>query len=169
MSRLLDWLSEEAKGKRLFFYIGGCAIAYLLYATVLICVAKQLDAQIPNRSGQGTIPITTWYFLPWLIVSAFCEEVLFRLFPLVAADAWGKSKKIFIVVGLASCIFGLMHGGFFFIILQGVNGVLLSLLFLKCGGLQGKYGKALATTTVSHFLVNSTIAGMALITGIKNF
>lgn len=114
--------------------------------------------------------MTVWFFPILLAAWAVFEEFIFRLFPLVAAvEEWGRSKKIFLIVGLASGIFGLAHGDFLLVFVQGGLGVLLSLLFLKCGGLQKKYGKAFAVTSACHILVNSSIAVILLSGGVKNF
>ena len=47
-----------------------------------------------------------------------------------------------------------MHGGYEFLYLQGVSGVILSIIFLKCGGAVRNFGKAYVSSFIAHLLYN---------------
>lgn len=95
--------------------------------------------------------------LPLLVIlfMAFIEEVKFRLplsvFVWLKLPTWG----IMLVAILLSVLFGLLHGNGYNIPLQGFGGLLYSILYLKCGGMQKKPGKAIIVTTLAHALHNT--------------
>ena len=71
-----------------------------------------------------------------LIASPMVEEVLFRLLPIgIVSRIWGKENKIVLwsVIIISSVIFGLIHGSWRNIFLQGSVGIVLSMAFLKGG------------------------------------
>ncbi|OGZ97663.1 MAG: hypothetical protein A2676_03635 [Candidatus Sungbacteria bacterium RIFCSPHIGHO2_01_FULL_51_22] len=64
-----------------------------------------------------------------------------------------------------SAIFGAAHGNIINIFIQGVSGFMSLLLFLKCGGWQGRYVKALLTTGITHTLFNGVLTLIAITGG----
>jgi len=73
-----------------------------------------------------------------------------------------KIKIVLLAVVMSSLIFGYVHGGWQFIFLQGVGGVMLSFCFLKCGGYNGRVWKAIIASSTSHFLYNAFVAFISL-------
>lgn len=68
------------------------------------------------------------------IVTPIWEELFFRKAPLDIAIAADKKKYLIPAIILSSAIFGIMHGnGIFSIMLQGVGGAILSVLYVKNG------------------------------------
>ena len=90
--------------------------------------------------------------------------------PLAFLSGVGLSTaKVLVFAIIFSVIFGFLHGGIPNIFIQGVGGFMYSVLFLKCGGLQGNYTKAIATSTAVHFLFNMTLLAIAIISGGTSF
>lgn len=100
---------------------------------------------------------TTDGILGLTLFAPFFEELLFRL-PL-AFFAWLRLplELVLCLAVLMSIWFGLLHGLAFNILFQGFAGLLYSILFLKCGGLQGKPSKALFVTFIAHAINNSVV------------
>ena len=67
-----------------------------------------------------------------LILAAFTEEMMFR-FPLVLFNNGERYKQLIAVIGF-SILFGYIHGNVYNIFMQGFGGLILSIVFLKCGG-----------------------------------
>lgn len=164
MSWLEQWLEKEAGGKQIFFYIFFFLLVTFIYNLAVVFIAYLLGIHIITTPGKN-IEFLMHYFPFVLIAAAFGEEVISRL-PLAIPIELGLSKKKIIASAvLLSVMFGIMHGGFVNIFLQGMAGFFYSILFLKCGGLKKKYTKALITTTAIHSLFNGIILLILLATG----
>lgn len=90
---------------------------------------------------------------------AFPEEFVFHFIPLGICMAFDKSRKFWPIVALISAIvFGLMHGNWVNILLQGVAGGIYSIGFAKEN--KGEMGvvKALLFTIVIHAFYNLILA-----------
>lgn len=177
MTRLLKWLSDEAHGwQMVLLMIGGVALS-LLYCFTAVYLMKRMGVAPVNSSGGSEIEIMTWYFIPTIIIFAAYEELWFR-YPLsLAVAGWGACKKIIVVAVISSVIFGFLHGKSINLIfihgsiqnifLQGVGGIIFCLLYLKCGGLAGKWLKPLIVSTLTHAAYNGTLAIITLLAGGK--
>lgn len=93
------------------------------------------------NTGDTTIDMASPWIVIFLIYAAFSEEFSFRLIPLVAL--FGASKRIFpnikvprrlFFIIISSFLFGILHGGLDHLLVQGITGVILCIVFLKCGG-----------------------------------
>jgi len=159
------WLEIKVSGEDSISFVGVClVIGFLLTICASWIMATLGIAPEPSR---GKIPILVWWFPLFLFVAALVEELLFR-FPLVFyIENWGNSWQLFTAIILFSIIFGAVHGSVKNIFLQGVFGFIYSLIFLKCGGLQGRYVKALCMSTLAHVTTNGIIALILLANGIK--
>jgi membrane protease YdiL (CAAX protease family) len=75
---------------------------------------------------------------------------------------WGKENKIFLwpVIIISSVIFGLIHGSWRNIFLQGSVGIVLSMAFLKGG---------YVSSVVAHFFCNFLLALVGIIIKILFF
>jgi len=65
------------------------------------------------------------------IMAPIIEEVLFRMTPISILKASGKKELIIPGILFTSIIFGLMHDGAISILLQGVFGLVASMLYIK--------------------------------------
>src|SRR3989344_6876434 len=160
----MRWLKEEARGAALFGLIIGTLLLALAYALAALPVLALLKFDLPPLSRER-IPIFTFSFPFFLFTVAAVEEIVFR-FPLAIAIYFELSlKRVLIVALVLSALFGIAHGGIHNIFIQGVSGFIYSILFLKAGGLQKNYTKALTVTTTMHFLYNMTLVGIVIVKG----
>lgn len=157
-----SWLEDEAEGGKIFLYIGLyvplALVVSLLAGSYFISVHAPLANQTATVTELKSLgPVIVW---PVLFIAAAAEELIFRLFPLVAAFLiFGRRLIPVLAIALgASLIFGVLHGNYLNIFIQGASGFLLSLLFLKCGGYNGNILKAVASSSLGHFLLNGLIA-----------
>lgn len=164
----MRWLEKEARGKQVFFLIAVCLIVKYIYTYAVLILFHFTHVELPPPS-RDKIELT-WHTPFWLLLFVVIEEIAFRLFPLIITIElnWSLSRILLVAVAI-SVIFGVLHGGALYIFVQGVFGFVYSLMFLKCGGLNGRYFKALATTTTTHFLWNGTLATLAYASGLTSF
>ena len=89
-----------------------------------------------------------------IVLLALIEEVKYRLPLSIFVKLKFPIWAIIIVAIILSVIFGLGHGNALNILTHGWAGLLYCVLYLKCGGMQGKPGKAIFVTTLAHSLNN---------------
>lgn len=112
------------------------------------------------------LPILTWKFPGQIFSLAVIEEVTFRFVLLGGAiQIWGATWPVLLVMVISSIVFGLMHGGPVNILLQGVSGVVFSIVFLKCGGFDHAFLMALMVAAITHCIFNTIVAFFNLIGG----
>jgi hypothetical protein len=99
----------------------------------------------------------SWRQLALIWPAVALEELLFRA-PLAIPVALRLDRALApLVVGL-SMLFGWAHGGGVpHVIVQGGVGLVLSLIFLKCGGLHDRPIRGWLCSTASHGLYDSAI------------
>jgi hypothetical protein len=124
---------------------------------------------LPKRKPD--IPMLTWVFPFQLLFLAFVEEIKYRapLILLRLADQERVTGLALFLAAVFSVVFGINHGGWQNIFVQGSGGFLYCLLFLKAGGISGNFFRALAATTGVHFLHNSVAALIQLVLGATCF
>jgi hypothetical protein len=92
------------------------------------------------------------------IIFSFLEENLSRLIPImITMEIWGFGKMLFLVIILSSFIFGIVHGYFACIFLQGIWGIVFSVIFLKFGGLYQEYITAWISVSIIHSVYNMPV------------
>jgi membrane protease YdiL (CAAX protease family) len=110
---------------------------------------------LPENPIYTELPIFSWYLPLDLIIPAAGEEVLFRIAPLILAmNRWGTRWPTLIVLAISSALFGFVHGGAGFILIQGVGGFLYGLLFMKFSESGAKYVRASALVILIHIAFN---------------
>ena len=170
---MLDWLKKEAVGKHVYFLIICSALINLIEALLVNVVIYTLHnlniITITERPSNQDIEILSWYFLPFLIFAAFKEEIVFRLPLFFAIEREVSFQKMIFFTIILSVIFGLFHGSIVNIFMQGFCGFVFCILFLKCGGYQKKYIKAITVTTMAHFTYNLIIVTLTLLSGSHTF
>ena len=159
MKKIVDWLQNEAKGWSCLWLSLGAAGLYLAYCYYLSMISDITGNDFFKSPGEGKPFDFAWpFYVTVLIWEMIKEEALFRTIPLgLAAWLWGTSKKIpvFMVLLLSSVGFGWWHGDPRNILAaQGMAGLILGMLFLKCGGFQQRWLKATLWSTFAHYLVN---------------
>jgi len=164
----MRWLEREARGKWVYFYIFICLTFTFVYTYSFFALIHFFNVHThhPDREGIELV----WYTPFLLFVCALIEEIVFRFLPLhIVIDRKWSLSKILLVAAVMSVVFGIAHGGIFFILIQGVFGFVCSIMFLKCGGLEKRYFKAVAVTTTVHFLWNGALATLAYVSGLTSF
>jgi len=161
---VIKWLKKEARGINIIGYVI-CFVAIDFFYSIFIAeLALLLGLISPGPEKEG-IKILSLYFPLFLAARAFLEEVVFRL-PLGFARKLKLSARNTLALAiLLSMIFGLAHGKIINIFIQGVSGLIYSILFLKCGGYQGKIFKPLVTATATHAMFNGTLGIIILLQG----
>jgi membrane protease YdiL (CAAX protease family) len=135
----------------------------LLYALVMGNILESTGIQLKERgdilSALNEEPIIFVYVLVPIIV--LTEEFFFRLPLMFLTDA--QPKTILIGAIFLSTIFGFTHGGWQQLPVQGFLGLILCLVFLKCGGIKEKPGKAFLSSSFVHFTFNWLLLTIALV------
>lgn len=170
MQRLVSWLQKEAFGWKIPILILSVTILSFVYLGVLLGIWYIVGSPFDEHDTETGIRILRWYFPFMLFGFAYFEEIIFRFTPIFLARTFlgkffGASWGILIVALVASVLFGLVHGSPHNIYVQGVSGMLYSLLFLKCGGFQDHWGKATFVSTTAHFIRNGILALIVLLSG----
>lgn len=154
---LLEWLDVEVKGAgNLFRFCTKLLVLDYILAFFAVWILARFGVYLSGRSSGTHLPWGLFFLV--LLGSVFLEEVVFRFIPLVlAVKRWGASPKVLVVAVVVSAAFGFAHGGFAHIPVQGVGGLFLSVVFLKCGGFAGRFRKALAVSTLYHFVFDAIL------------
>lgn len=160
----MRWLKEEARGMKVYALMAESVVLSIIYSFSVVIAAHFLGISI-SPVGNGKVQILTLYFPIFLASAVFAEEALFRLPLAIFIDRGWPVAKIMGAALLLSAAFGFIHGGIRHILVQGGFGFILSVMFLKCGGLKKNYLKAIAVTTASHLLFDAVLVGIALLAG----
>lgn len=156
MNKLLAWLYVEPTGFTWWSFLAKItAINFfitLLLGTILDAAGAPLRDETTILSMLQKTPLVfLFFFLP---LSAAFEETLFRLPLALFIQMNIPPMYLLVVAALLSVIFGYAHGGWWQVPLQGVGGFIFCLVFLKCGGLEEKFGKAFFSSSCAHLLLN---------------
>jgi membrane protease YdiL (CAAX protease family) len=167
MGKLFEWLKKEPGNRATLFLIFACLVIEVLYRYNIdsYLISRHLIAPL---GAKHKIPILTWHFPFFLLYAAACEELVFRLPLGFLAERWGASYKLLIGVILSSMLFGIIHGNPYHLLMQGVSGILYSMIFLKCGGSNRNYIKAFLSCIAAHFLYNIVATISHLINGVTS-
>ncbi len=164
----MRWLEKEALGKQVGLYIIGCLLLKLFFVFFVLCTVRLLEIEIPPVNRKE-MPIFTFSFPIIFLGSVITEEILFRLPLAIFLEKKWSIPGVLAAAFVLSVIFGILHGSVYHIFIQGIAGFIYSILFLKCGGLQRKYFKAINTTITAHLSWNTILVGIAIATGATLF
>lgn len=108
-------------------------IINIIYALSVILLANTAVMVFYNWlfSGAQILPPSRIEFMQACILAPVGEELVFRHFPMQVVKASGKDSLYWPVILLSSVIFGWLHGGPFNLLIQGVFGVILCILYVK--------------------------------------
>lgn len=156
MDKLFAWLRvEPTKCTLWLFFVKTVALIFFvefLFGTLLDILGAPLRDETTLLPSIKESPFI-WLFVV-IPILAFLEELCFRL-PLALFTAARVHPVTILAVAIGlSAIFGYAHGGWWQIPLQGTSGFIFCVVFLKCGGLQKKYVKALFSSSSVHLLSN---------------
>jgi len=192
VSSILGWLENEAKGStsiaNLILWGALAIVLYFTFAEFLMSFLgfpperELVDAETRlGLIGMSDIlaPNFSWGEFLWRheiyrLKEVIFQEMIFRFFPLaVAVRLWGASGRVLLVAVASSIVFGLIHEGYQYwlypILLQGVAGIYFVILFLKCGGFQKNYAKAVSVCIAVHFFWNMSADLKIVLPGILEF
>jgi hypothetical protein len=172
--KLKRWLRKEPQGviEHLVLVFNFWLLS-ILWAIVIASIASFFVTSPPNMPNHSAEEKMAWW--QWLF-AAFYEEVLFRWIPLAPLLLMFKKKHVGLLIFQAVCFsifFGALHfwryNGFPLVLqailplaIQGVIGFLYSLVFIKCAKKNSYFQfKALAFSTIVHFLYNWTLVNFA--------
>ena len=133
-----------------------------------------------TNSNDVTIDLESPWLVVFLAYAAFAEELMFRFLPLVIIFSIIKrvlpNVNIFsrlLLIVASSFLFGISHGGLDHLLVQGVAGVVLCIVFLKCGGAAEKVSyessyiranlRGLLCSIFTHFWINYIIIIMDIV------
>ena len=161
------WIAREARGAEVLLLM----LIFLMLNIIYVgCMSALLEILIRGFSGyRDRMPIDK--VLPFsLILLAFREELLFRA-PLALLFLFRgvTMGKVLMAAMALSILFGFFHGGFIYILFQGVIGFSWCVLFLKCGGAHGRPLKAVFVTTLTHAGYNGALALITYMAGGRYF
>ena len=161
---------REIRGKDIYLYIIFSVGLTLVCNSAVTGIFKILNIHPTHyQINDPPIEILTVAFPFIMFLAALTEEIFFRLPLALLAKIKVPKRGILTCALVLSIIFGYCHGGSYYIFVQGVSGVILSMLFLECGGYQGKIIKPIMVSATAHFLFNGVIAISLLIRGVAHF
>jgi hypothetical protein len=147
----MKWLSEEICGrKNLALAILFVTVAQYFYTAWMLDIFHFLGIKLSPVAGEE-YPIYSFSFPFILLRIVFWEEVKYRLPAALLLELKLPHWVIVSAIFLLQIYFGWLHGGTSHIFLQGAGGIAYCVLFLKCGGMQRKYAKALGSVTAAHY------------------
>lgn len=166
---MLEWIEKEAKGREMLKLIFIFLVLNFAYNVIAFYSLSKMGVTFPMDTKKPKFGMFTWYLPVLIAFAAFVEECAFRAPLAIVALDERKTSMVLLMAVFLSVVFGYVHGGASFILIQGVSGFLYSILFLKCGGLKTKILKPLTASTTLHFLFNSTLALILFFHGAKTF
>jgi hypothetical protein len=171
MHRFWVWIEREPVGTRaLFMCTMGFYTAAMIYVGIVTWVVSFFSSpdtfDVPATGTEVNmerltvveclilLPVYFSIQVPWVIA----EEVIFRTLPLAVAMGRKFSKKwILVTILVANLAFAATHFMYRYpFLMQGVLGVMLSVAYMKLGGLQQRATQATFLAVVVHGLYNAT-------------
>ncbi len=123
-------------------------IVFVLLKIIILINFFFLKNYLPtNNSGIEISKLSIYVLIPVLFSLAFIEELLFRSIPFKISEKLGLNPWTLLIP--FSILFGLLHGNFFNIPIQGLAGIAYSYLYINY-----KNNNPLLITTIFHFLWN---------------
>ncbi len=165
------WLTDEASVR------AGFAIA--IYTAPLLTLPIAVQTLVLRIAGISFVDRNTaWNFdwarsfphsafgylflLAWLVEIAVVEELLFRLIPLrLVMRLWRTPLAVTVTAVVAAIVYAYGHGlvagagplgSLAYIWPRGADALVLSAVFLKCGGWQRRPFKGLCFSALTHWL-----------------
>ena len=175
-----EWLEEEPTGRQYWKFLFKSWLIFLAYGVlfgiIILIYKEKANSPTPDtfdwrfgKLADNLFFLSPAIFLITVIVLTSLEELIFRWLPLLAGvKIFGRSALTLITAISSSVIFGWLHGVsypdhlkvFLFILLQGVLGFWLCLVYLKCGSFYKHNLKALFSSLAIHLSYNILSLGI---------
>lgn len=153
---MLHWLNKEWGLQEFLPCTVVLTVTYMAW-----CLAVFHLGLVPTELLEGTGDNASQYhtdtLLWWVILfpSALVEEMFFRAPLSFVVPGLKRPFLIMLVVFGFSVAFGYVHPlRWWSVPIQGVFGLMISVMYLKFGGIRGKFVKPLLCTSVAHFAMN---------------
>jgi hypothetical protein len=160
-----NWIKKEPKGLDWIWFMFLFLIVHFIAAIAGLWILNRIGLDLPKQDfGMSLLSFTA--MLPLVVLT---EEICFRL-PLMVPLQAKKHKGILtlvVAIGL-SAIFGYLHGNIYNCFIQGVGGLIFCLTYVKCGGWNGRFTKALFSSYSLHLTFDLIIVAILLARGVKN-
>ena len=135
----------------------GCVYGFLALETIIIAliiyfwVGLDLISEPPGFKSDG--PKLMSLFLLMVVVAPITEEFFFRWIPIRGIGLITKNKlALWVIIMVSSVGFGISHGSWHHIFIQGVAGIIFSLAFLK-----GGYLSSVTAHVAYNFIIFATL------------
>ncbi len=165
MQKLMEWLADEAKVRQIAGYVllaalVDVALVYTVRAALInwgIVEAPPYDPNPQNPFGYYNALL----FVSILVQAPLFEETIFRLVPLTIVVFFTKKPaSVLTTVVLFAVLFGTIHPyGAIGRAQVAIAGLVFGVMFLKCGGLNGRAVKAWLSSMAAHSMANLFILG----------
>ncbi|MDB5194001.1 MAG: phosphatase family protein [Parcubacteria group bacterium] len=115
--------------------------------------------------SNGLALVDLWFesridFCGTLVWYATLEEFKYRLLPIGILVGFHASPRVLMTgIIVSSMWFGLIHGKPSHLLIQGIGGLLYSIVFLKCGGVEGRIFFPFACVCALHYAWNGLVFG----------
>ncbi len=156
-----SWLSKQWSFKTLVWLVPAIVIAKLFYGIFIITAYKCIGVQEPPDSELITQLLRSKpleLFLLACFVGPIAEELMYRFLPMWVGVEFSRSPYILLlIIIVSSVLFGYGHYGWWSLMIQGVGGIVSSIIFLKSGGYESNYLKALTTVIILHAMFNTVL------------
>jgi len=174
MSEFVRWLKRRATGgEALGYAILGFLISVTWVAFVMVVLVRLLGTGFLESSSAISKHANEPLFACLFFGIMFCispvwvilEELFFRVYLLrLFTKHYSDSRDIVWGIAFSALVFGLAHLLFTFsftvILIQGVGGVILGLVYLKTGGWQGKPRHGMFWSWLTHAAYNAVAFGI---------
>ncbi len=158
---MIEWLETRVRGFEYVNVVVGFILFQVLWMGFIYFSYAVLGKPI-TTDGFTLAVATSPRALVLLLIGATIEETLFR-FPItftrvIKAPVWAS----FLLAILSSVVYGGLHPGAINNLIQGVSGMILCIQFMKCGGFQGNYWRALASCMFTNMVLKALKAAVLL-------
>lgn len=168
MHDVYDWLETEVDTRELLVITPLISAVLLAVAIGTLMALQLVGVTLPNNSsGLSLNPAT---LLPVLAVGALIEELICRAPLTLAAHISNRAGiRWFPLVSaiLLSILFGVLHGSVANIAIQGVAGIVYSVIYLKSN--PRGFWKAIFFSTYAHIAYNSILVSIMYLLGYTTF
>lgn len=180
--RFCHWLEKEPTGRQYWKFLRKTLVVMLCYnfsAGFFIVAWKLPKLFLASDVVAERIQIMADFILngnPYLLFLLLVkiviwEEFCFRWAPLFVAVKFFKKRYLILLTLIASSVvFSWMHkpeseadNWYIFIFLQGMAGMALGVVYLKCGIFHGRVLKAAFSSFLVHYVFNAFLILMAIV------
>ncbi|MFA5831451.1 MAG: hypothetical protein WC878_06495 [Candidatus Paceibacterota bacterium] len=165
----MKWLSTEICGrKNLVLAILFVTVAQYFYTAGMSDIFHFLGIKLSPVAGKeySIYAFSFPFIILWIV---FWEEVKYRLPVALLLELKLPHWMMFPMIFSLQLYFGSLHGGMSHFFFQGAGGIAYCILFLKCGGMQRRYAKALGSVTAAHFAWDMLLASICAHYGATTF